>query len=110
LGWDQALAAAALDLNIPTTMALPFPGFEDRWPSKSKTFLHSLIYRASKTVFVCDPGYAGWKMQKRNEWMVDNADSVLALWDGSDGGTGNCVRYANKVGKPITNLWSEWSK
>ena len=34
-------------------------------------------------------------------------DLVLAFWDGSSGGTGNCVRYAGKVGKPIENLWFE---
>lgn len=110
LGWDQALAQAALDLRIPTTLALPFPGFEDRWPEKSKTFLHAQMHRADKVVFVKDGPYAGWKMQERNKWMVDNADHVLALWDGSTGGTSNCVQYAKKVGKPITNLWSEWER
>lgn len=110
LGWDQALATAALDLRIPTVLALPFPGFEDRWPQPSKTYLHSLMHRASEIVYVCEPGYAGWKMQKRNEWMVDKADLVLALWDGSTGGTGNCINYANKVKKPIVNLWEEYTK
>lgn len=105
LGWDQALAAAALDLHIPTVLALPFPGFEDRWPASSKAYLHSLMQRADEVVFVCDPGYAGWKMQKRNEWMVDRADTVLALWNGTPGGTANCIAYANKVKKPIINLW-----
>lgn len=40
--------------------------------------------------------------QQRNQWMVDRADAVLAVWDGSPGGTANCVNYARKVGKPIT--------
>lgn len=110
LGWDQALAAAALDLNIPTTLALPFLGFENRWPRDSQFQLEGLMYRAAHVQYICAEGYAGWKMQKRNEWMVDNSDKVLALWDGSTGGTGNCVAYANKVNKPIINLWSEWSK
>lgn len=110
LGWDQALAAAALDLKIPLTLALPFPGFEDRWPDSSKVFLYSLMSRAgsevsTNVVFVCEGPYAGWKMQKRNQWMVDRADKVLALWNGSTGGTANCIAYANKVGKPIINLW-----
>ena len=105
LGWDQALAAAAMSLGIATVLALPFPGFEDRWPTSSKAYLHSLMQRADEVVFVCDPGYAGWKMQKRNEWMVDRADTVLALWNGTPGGTANCIAYANKVKKPIINLW-----
>jgi len=48
-------------------------------------------------------------MQTRNIWMVDNCDLVLALWDGSDGGTGNCIKYANKIGKPIVNLWDKYA-
>ena len=109
LGWDQALAEAAQELTIPTVMALPFEGFETKWPKESQEFLHSLMNPA-EVVFVSDPGYAAWKMQTRNQWMVDHCDAVVALWDGSDGGTANCVEYAKKVGKPIINLWSEYVK
>ncbi|WP_188052008.1 hypothetical protein [Azospirillum sp. Sh1] len=49
-------------------------------------------------------------MNTRNEWMVDHSDRLLALWDGSQGGTANCVRYARGLGRPIDNLWSEWEK
>lgn len=108
LGWDQALARAAIDLGIPTVLALPFRGYESKWPQESKDKLDILASKSKEVIFVCDDGYAPWKMQKRNEWMVDHADRVLALWDGSSGGTANCIAYANKVGKPITNLWWAW--
>ena len=109
LGWDQALAAAARELGMDYIMALPFPGFEDRWPQSSKTYLYGLMNSAKDTKYVCDAGYAGWKMQKRNEWMVDNSDLVLALWNGTTGGTSNCISYANKKQKPIVNLWETFS-
>lgn len=109
LGWDQGLAEGAWRAGIPLTMALPFPGFEDRWPDHSKAYLYRLMDLANKVEYVCDAGYAGWKMQKRNEWMVDHADRVLALWNGTSGGTANCIGYANKVGKPIDNLWDAWN-
>lgn len=105
LGWDQALAAAALYLKIPYVMALPFEGFEARWPVPSIQYLSSLCEQAAETVYVCEPGYDPWKMQERNRWMVDHADRVLALWNGTDGGTANCVRYAVAKHKPIVNLW-----
>lgn len=107
LGWDQALADAALRLNLPLTLALPFEGFESKWPRESQEYLHSLMNPAD-VVYVCEPGYAPWKMQERNMWMVDNCDTILALWDGSDGGTANCVRYAESIGKPIINLWENY--
>ena len=33
--------------------------------------------------------------------MVDHSDCVIAVWDGSRGGTGNCVEYARKQEKHI---------
>jgi len=36
------------------------------------------------------------------------SDMVAAFWDGSSSGTGNCVRYARKVGKKIV-VFSDFS-
>lgn len=109
LGWDQALAWAAQSTDIPYTMALPFEGFEKQWPKSSQDDLARLLDKAHEIVDVSEPGYAPWKMQVRNQWMVDHCDQVLALWNGSKGGTGNCIAYANKVGKPIVNLWDAYN-
>jgi len=39
------------------------------------------------------------KMMIRNRYMVNNSDIVIAVWNGSKGGTANCVNYAKKQGK-----------
>ena len=39
---------------------------------------------------------------KRNEVMVDIADAVLVIWDGTSSGTKYTIQYAKKTGKPIT--------
>lgn len=44
------------------------------------------------------------KMQKRNEFMVDNSDIVVSVWDGTKGGTYNCVKYAQKTNKEILQI------
>lgn len=54
-------------------------------------------------------GYIGYnighQLQKRNEFMVDNSDLVIAVWDGvKSGGTWNCVKYAIGCGKQIIRL------
>lgn len=110
LGWDQALAWGAVSEKIPLTLALPFPQFQSMWPKASQEELEHLVSHADKVVYVCDEGYAPWKMQERNQWMVDHCDTVLAMWNGTDGGTHNCIKYANRTGKPITNLWSEYEQ
>ena len=38
---------------------------------------------------------------KRNEEMVDMADTVLIIWDGRSKGTQYTLKYANKINKPI---------
>lgn len=38
---------------------------------------------------------------KRNEAMVDMADAVLAVWDGSSGGTEYTMRCAARQNKPL---------
>ena len=110
LGWDMALAEAALDLGIPLLAALPFRGQEARWPEASQARYRGLLARASRIEIVCEGGYSAWKMQARNEWMVDHCDLLLALWDGSSGGTANCVRYARRVERPRLDLWPLYEK
>ena len=43
-------------------------------------------------------------MQKRNEYMVDNSDYVVAVWDGGRRRTGNTVEYAKTKGEGIVRI------
>lgn len=106
LGFDQILACIALEHKIPLLAAVPFRGQEQAWPEDSQRYYRNILADAAEVVYVCDGGYAPNKMQRRNEWMVDNCDLLLACWDGSPGGTGNCIRYATKVGRAMTNVWA----
>lgn len=109
LGWDQAVAAACIILDIPFVAAVPFEGQERRWPQESRERYHRLLSHADERVVVCDDFVPAVKaLQKRNEWMVDRAEEVIALWDGSFGGTHNCITYARKKGVPVRNLWDQW--
>lgn len=108
LGWDQALADAAIAAGIGLHAYIPFKGQESKWPLESRNNFNRIIGQATKVVECSEPGYAAWKMQHRNKRMVDDCDAVLALWNGSEGGTANCVAYAEKHRKPIINLWEQF--
>ena len=109
LGWDMALAEAAIELGIPLVAAVPFEGQERRWTQAQQQRYFAILDKA--LVHVVSPGgYAAWKMQARNEWMVARCGLLLALWDGSGGGTANCLSYANSVNCRISNLWRSWCK
>lgn len=112
LGWDMAIAEAARNYQVPFIAAIPFYTQHAAWPKESQERYFNLLRQAHSVVIVCPGEYASWKMQRRNEWMVDHADRVVALWDCQQvsGGTANCVRYAERAGKPIDNLWDEWVK
>lgn len=110
LGWDTALADAAVELDIDLWAYIPFIGQEKRWPEASQAHYTRLLTLAEKVVVCSEGGYAAWKMQVRNKRMVDDCDRLLALWNGSDGGTANCVRYARERGRKIVNLWPSWMK
>jgi uncharacterized phage-like protein YoqJ len=102
LGFDMIAAKAAVESKIYLELAIPFDGFQKRWPTQDLKRLDWLINRANKVTYVCDPGYETWKYQKRNEYVVDNSDYMVALHDGSPGGTKRCLDYAVSQGKPYS--------
>jgi uncharacterized phage-like protein YoqJ len=101
LGVDQWAAHIAYKLGIPFLAAIPFEGQEKAWPKQSQLTFHLLLKMAKEKVIVSEGGYSAYKMQVRNEWMVDRCDKLIAIWDGTPGGTGNCVQYANSKNKEI---------
>ena len=41
-------------------------------------------------------------MDKRNKYMVDQSDVIIAVWSGRPSGTGKTVTYALSKGKPVS--------
>jgi uncharacterized phage-like protein YoqJ len=107
LGWDTAVWDACIDCEIPVWLAKPFPGQELKWPEESQKFYKHLQKFTTKVHIISTGPYAAYKMQVRNLWMVQRADLILAMWDGSEGGTYNCIKTAEKQNKPIVNLYNE---
>lgn len=101
LGVDQWAAFISYKLKIPFLAAVPFINQESKWPTSSQETYTKLIKLASEVVIVSEGEYSAHKMQVRNEWMVDRCDQLIAVWDGSAGGTGNCVNYAKSKNKQI---------
>lgn len=110
LGVDQWAAELCVELGIPFTAAIPFEGQEKMWPRYQQRAYSQLLAKASK-IHTVSPGKpfsrreAVAALQRRNEWMVDNCDLLLAYWNGTPGGTANCVRYAEGQEKPYVNCY-----
>lgn len=110
LGWDQDVALACYELGIPYIAAVPFAGQESRWPERSQRVYRWFINRAAEVVIVSPGEYSAHKMQVRNIWMADRCDTLLALYNGSGGGTGNCIKYAADWEIPVENIWKNYSR
>jgi len=109
LGWDTALAIAALRRSIPTKAYVPFEGQDSKWPEESRRRYRKILSKCQSTVFASIHGYTSTCMQFRNKLMVDDSELVLALWNGEEkGGTWNCIRYAREKGRTIVNLWEKY--
>jgi len=105
-GFDLWAGDEALGLGIPIIAAVPWRGHAPR--TSDEALYQKLLDNAKEVVYVTDvDDYPGpWVYHKRNEWMVDHADLVLAYWSGKEkGGTFACYQYAKKKGKPVANVY-----
>lgn len=111
------------DPEIKVYAAVPFAAQYRRWPVKSQERWKNVIEKCNQVHLVnisrvmkpdkfleslsdLDEGAVPyWQVSRwlneRNEYMVDRASAIIAIWKGTDGGTANCVAYANKQKKPI---------
>jgi uncharacterized phage-like protein YoqJ len=106
-GFDLIAGDLALDLSIPVIGALPWT---TQKPRKADREVFARILRYAEEVYPVTEAesYPGkWVYQRRNEWMVDEADAVVTFWDGTAGGTKNCLDYAGYKEKPIENLYEQ---
>jgi uncharacterized phage-like protein YoqJ len=101
IGVDTLWVLAAMLENIPFIAAIPFEGQECKWNDEQKLLYKNILDHplCLEKRYICSPGYSVWKMQKRNEWMVDNCDILVQVWDRTSGGTANCIKYANQVNR-----------
>lgn len=83
--------------------AIPFEGYDQEWKPEYKVRM-ALIRKHTENVVVCaEPSSDSYR--KRNFYMVDHADCLLAVYDInhpiSRSGTAMTIRYAQKKKLPI---------
>lgn len=110
LGVDTVFALAVLELkdegyNIKLHCAIPCNNHSCNWIKESVDLYNDILSKADTVKLVSNKEYSPWLMQVRNEYMVDLADKVIAVWDGTKGGTANCVHYARKSGKDVIRIY-----
>lgn len=83
--------------------AVPYPGQANNWPlSYRKKYAHLLS--CCDRVTEVSPRYSRFCMMQRNRYLVDQADLLVAVFDGRPGGTANTVAYAEGLHKKIVRI------
>lgn len=110
-GADAVFAQAVLDVGGALVAVLPASQYRETLPEEYRPVYDGLLARAAKVVqleYVTPDPHAYMEAGKR---MVDESDSLLAVWDGlpgrGPGGTADVVAYARSRGVPVTVLWPE---
>ena len=86
--------------NSRLILVQPYPMKDDQYYEK---FYDDILYPVEKGAH---PKAA---ISKRNRWMIDNADLLVAYAEsGRAGGASNTIRYAKKKGIEIINLATQY--
>lgn len=106
MGADQICARVVLDFkkrheDITLEAAIPCYGQDKKWPQKYKDEYNRILSLCDEHHHVSDGPYFEGCMNRRNKYMVSKADYLIAIWDGSTGGTSSTVKSAWQKGIPI---------
>lgn len=109
LGIDQDAVGQWVRMGLPVLAVVPFVGQESRWPAESqRLYQHILQNHVAGVLYLAPAAPAGHDaavklLLGRNERMCSLADELIAVHDGSSGGTASCLkswRFINRVGNP----------
>lgn len=108
LGFDQMAARIVLSLRekypwIRLVMVIPFDGQADKWSREQRGCWLEII-EASDRVIRISHEYDKGVFFKRNHYLVENADLLLAAFDGQPGGTAGTVAYAKRHGVKVLRI------
>ena len=107
-GADMMCAELALELkhmfpNIKLMCVMPCKNQDKLWSETQKSRYKSILTLADGVV--CLQGrYTKRCMEERNKYMVDNSTLIIAVFDGTEGGTKNTIEYAKQKGKEIISI------
>lgn len=108
LGFDTALAEAALKRHLPFHAILPFDHLPDKWSSEHRHRFQRLLDKASSKHIVSPGPYKPWKQQQALIYKLSRCDLVLLLWDNQEPYTRAALKTIEKEGREVVHLWDNW--
>ena len=105
LGTDLMAAEIVLDLKvsypgITLESAIPCETQAVKWTVSQRERYYDIAAQCDKETML-QSHYTPDCMDKRNRYMVDHADFILAVWNGKPSGTGRTVTYARGKNRTV---------
>ncbi|MBE6948535.1 MAG: DUF1273 domain-containing protein [Ruminococcaceae bacterium] len=89
--------------DIIIEAAIPCETQADSWPEDQRQRYYQLLELCDEKTYV-QRVYTSNCMMKRNKYMVDNSGVLIAVFDGTMGGTMRTVIYAKQQGLEIIQI------
>lgn len=89
---------------LKVTAAIPCLGQQKLWPREEQRKYLVALGKCDETRILED-AYSEGCMLRRNRYMVEHAQILMTVYDGSGGGTGATAAYARARGVKIISLW-----
>ncbi len=90
--------------DIHLIVALPHPDFEKNRNEWEKIKYQNIIRQADLVKVISEYPYKAC-YQKRNIYMVNHCNRVIAAYTGAPGGTKNTIDYAKRCGVQVVNIF-----
>ena len=108
LGMDMFAAEAVVELRkqhpeVILEMVSPFDDQAARWSPELRA-RHDRLFAQADIITATGHAYTRSAMFRRNHYLVDNADLLLAAYDGQSGGTAMTCELARRYDVPVMKI------
>lgn len=97
---EEVLKIKSEKAGIKLVCAVPFEGVEQNRTTKQQMIFHNILSKADDVSYIC-PKCSRKSFKVRDEWMVDHAAKVIAVFNGTHGGTEYTINYAKQNNREI---------
>ena len=100
---QEVMRQKAANSDIKMICAVPFKGVEKKRTQEEQALFNTILNAADMVEYICTK-YQHWAFQARDRWMVDHAARVIAVFNGTHGGTAITINIAKEKERDIVMI------